>query len=65
MFPIKHFVDETFRADVFQISHFERWVAEKGNVHLGALFGVEASLDAVVHKSHEACRHNNTVGFVS
>jgi hypothetical protein len=65
MFPIKHFVDETFRADVFQVCHFERRVAEKGDVHLCALFGVEASLDAVVHKSHEACRHNNTVGLVS
>lgn len=34
-------------------------------MHRCALLGVEASLDAVVYKSHEACRHNNTVHMVS
>jgi hypothetical protein len=30
-------------------------------MHRCALFGVETSLNAVVHESHEACRHNDAI----
>ena len=54
MFPMKDLINKPPRTNVLQIRHLERRVAEKGDVHLRALLGVEAALYAVIHKSHEA-----------
>jgi hypothetical protein len=62
---MEHFIDEPLRANVLQIRHLERRVAEKRDVHLCTLLGVEAALDAVVHEGHEACGYNNTAHDVS
>jgi hypothetical protein len=63
--PMEHLIDEPLRANILQIRHLERRVAEKRNVHLSALLGVEAALYAVVHESHKACGYDNTVHDVS
>ena len=65
MFPMEHLIDKPFRANVLQVRHLERRVAEKGDVHLRALLGVEVALYAVVHKSHEAGGYYDTVHDVS
>jgi hypothetical protein len=65
MLPMEHFINKPLGANVLQIRHLEGRVAEKGDVHLSALLGVEAALYAVVHEGHEACGYYNTVHDVS
>lgn len=60
----EHFVDETLGTNVFHV-HFEAGASHQGDVQLRALLRVEAALDAVVYKCHEACCDDDAVNWIS
>ena len=57
---VEDLVNQPLGSNVFQVGHLERRAAQKRNVHLRRLLGVEPSLDAVVHQRYQARRHHNT-----
>jgi len=65
LFSIEHFIDKPSWANVLQIGHLEGRAPQKGDMHLRTLLGVEVSLDAIVSKGYQACRHNNTIHTIS
>jgi len=65
MFSIEHFIDEPSWANVLQIGHLEGRPPQQRDMHLRTLLGVKVSLDAIVGKGYQACRHNNTIHMIS
>lgn len=63
-FPTEHLVDETFGTNVFHV-HLEAGASHHGNVQLRALLRMEATLDAVIYKRHEASCNNDAACQIS
>jgi hypothetical protein len=60
----EHLVDKPPGTNVLHV-HLETGASHKWDVQLRALLGVKATLDAVIHKCHEACCYNNTIQYIS
>jgi hypothetical protein len=56
---VEYFVNQSFGTNVFHI-HLQAGAPNKWDVQLGALLGMEATLDAIIHEGHEACCNDNT-----
>jgi hypothetical protein len=61
---VEHLINQALGTDIFHI-HLERGVSQKGDVYLSALLGMEAPLNAIINKSHQASCDNDAANEFS